>query len=78
LVSNATAIGPNEKFTLELTSSNIATTIKTAGGYCLSARNGGGIGGGQGDTQTFQTERTVPADDAVPPARTGDQRRVDD
>jgi hypothetical protein len=65
LVSNATSIGPNEKFTLELTSSNVDTTIKTAGGFYLSARNGGGIGGGQDDTQTFQTERTVPAADAV-------------
>jgi hypothetical protein len=65
LVSNATSIGPNEKFTLELTSSNVDSTIRTAGGFYLSARNGGGIGGAQDDTQTFQTERTVPAADAV-------------
>jgi hypothetical protein len=66
LITTATAIGPNEKFTLDLTADNTGTTFKTAGGFFVSARGGGGIGGSpDDDTQTFQTERTAVAADAI-------------
>jgi hypothetical protein len=64
LVTDATAIGENERFFFERTPPGW-TVMKTANNYYVSASHGGGVGGNQDDTQTFQTERTALADDAV-------------
>jgi hypothetical protein len=65
LVTSATSIGPNERFRLEGFQPDF-TLIRTAGNFFVSARGAGGIGGnGSDDSQTFQTERTALADDAL-------------
>jgi len=66
LVSNVAdaAIGPNETFTFFPRSATQAT-IRTSKGFFVSARGGGGIGGTNDDTLTFQTERRQLADDVL-------------
>jgi hypothetical protein len=61
IVSNATSIGPNEKFTLEESGPPLGTTLRTASNFFVSAR--GNIGAA-GDTGTFQTEETLPDNNA--------------
>jgi len=63
LITSATTIGPYEKFTVEKIQPNY-TLFKTAGGYYVSAAGSGGWSTTNDDT-TMQTERTVPADDAL-------------
>jgi hypothetical protein len=64
LMTGATSVGPNERFKMEGFQPDY-TILRTAGGFYLTARGAGGIGGNDDDTQTFQTERTVLADDAL-------------
>lgn len=63
LVTNATSLGPNERFTIETAFGPFTTLFKTAGGYYVSAIQEGGADTGN-DAETFQTERTAVADDA--------------
>ena len=63
LVTNATSLGPNEKFTIEKAFGPFTTLFKTSGGYYVSAYQEGGVGA-ENDAETFQTERTVVGDDA--------------
>jgi len=63
LVTNATSIGRNERFTIEKGFGPFTTLFKTSGGYYVSAIGGGGADTSL-DAQTFQTERTEVADDA--------------
>lgn len=62
VVTNATAVGQNEKFKLTSLQPNM-TAIQTLNGHYVSAVGGGGLGAGYSDQQILQTERISPADD---------------
>lgn len=64
LITSATAPGRYEKFRIERMRPNY-TLIKSASNYFVSAANAGGRGGAYGETTTLQTERQIPADDAL-------------
>jgi hypothetical protein len=64
LITLPSVLGPYQKFRLESMQPDF-TTFKTAGNYYVSARGGGGTGGSSDDSQTFQTERQIIADDAL-------------